>query len=163
ILRAIIDRLPIEEREMVVLHYLEGYPYEAIAQILGIPVHRVRYRLSGARARLQQELGEGDLVYLNEPSVPMRQWAWLPRGQREARATRLLPGGATGRETPAPGATMEDSMERREFLRHAAVGAAGLMLPEAEKEVVDSRLTQKVTCAFKGTALSDLCAALKKD
>ena len=54
-------------------------------------------------------------------------------------------------------------MERREFLRQVAVGAAGLMLPEAEKEIVDSRLTQKVTCAFKGTALSDLCEKLKTD
>src|SRR5437879_5165870 len=54
-------------------------------------------------------------------------------------------------------------MERREFLRQAAVGAAGLMLSETEKEVVDSRLTQKVTCAFKATALSDLCEKLKTD
>ena len=54
-------------------------------------------------------------------------------------------------------------MERREFLRHAAVGAAGLMLPEAEKEVVDSRLGQKVTLAFKGTALSDLCDHLRTE
>src|SRR5205823_9420013 len=36
-------------------------------------------------------------------------------------------------------------------------------LTETEKEVVDSRLTQKVTCAFKGTALSDLCEKLKSD
>src|SRR5207253_353331 len=57
----------------------------------------------------------------------------------------------------------EDEMERREFLRQAAVGAAGLMLSETEKEVVDSRLTQKVTCAFKGTALSDLCDHLRAD
>jgi hypothetical protein len=37
------------------------------------------------------------------------------------------------------------------------------MLPEAEKEVVDERLTQKVTCTFKGTALSDLCERLQHD
>src|SRR5712692_8677715 len=37
------------------------------------------------------------------------------------------------------------------------------MLTETEKEVVDNRLTQKVTCAFKGTALSDLCEMLKSD
>jgi hypothetical protein len=55
------------------------------------------------------------------------------------------------------------TMERREFLRQAAVGAAGLMLPEAEKEIVDNRLTQKVTCAFKGPALSDLCNQLRSD
>ena len=54
-------------------------------------------------------------------------------------------------------------MERREFLRQTAAGAAGLMLSETEKEVVDSRLTQKVTCAFKGTALSDLCDQLRSD
>ena len=54
-------------------------------------------------------------------------------------------------------------MERREFLRQAAAGAAGLMLSEPEKEIVDSRLTQKVTCAFKGTALSDLCEHLRAE
>src|SRR5256885_10607203 len=37
------------------------------------------------------------------------------------------------------------------------------MLAGTEKGVVDSRLTQKVTCAFKGTALSDLCEKLKID
>ena len=54
-------------------------------------------------------------------------------------------------------------MERREFLRHAAVGTAGLMFTETEKDVVDSRLAQKVTAAFKGTALSDLCERLRSD
>jgi hypothetical protein len=51
-------------------------------------------------------------------------------------------------------------MERREFLRTAAVSAAGLVLSEADKAVVDGRLTQKVTLASKGTALSDLCDRL---
>src|SRR5207302_3006077 len=46
---------------------------------------------------------------------------------------------------------------------HAAVGAAGLMLSETEKEIVDSRLTQKVTLAFKGTALSDICEHLRAE
>jgi hypothetical protein len=52
-------------------------------------------------------------------------------------------------------------MERREFLRQTAVGAAGLMLPEAEKEVVDDRLRQRVTLTFKGAALSDVCEHLR--
>src|SRR5436190_6394721 len=55
----------------------------------------------------------------------------------------------------------EGKMERREFLRQAAVGAAGLMLPEVEKEVIDDRLTRKVTLANKATALSDLCEHLR--
>ena len=42
-------------------------------------------------------------------------------------------------------------MERREFLRTAAAGAAGLMLP-AEKEIIDDRLTRKVSLAVKGVA-----------
>jgi RNA polymerase sigma-70 factor (ECF subfamily) len=57
--RELIRRLPLEEREVVVLHYLEGYRCEEIAQILGAPVGRVRHRLVEARARLRDELGEG--------------------------------------------------------------------------------------------------------
>jgi hypothetical protein len=48
-------------------------------------------------------------------------------------------------------------------LQQAVVGAAALALPETAKEVVDGRLTQKVTCAFKATALSDLCERLRAD
>ena len=57
-LRQVITRLPLEERQVVVLHYLEGYSYDEIAQILGAPVGRVRQRLVEARARLRRELGE---------------------------------------------------------------------------------------------------------
>src|SRR3954447_22193158 len=57
-LRAILAGLPIEEREMVVLHYLEGYNSEEIARIMGVPAGTVRYRLSEARARLRRELGD---------------------------------------------------------------------------------------------------------
>jgi RNA polymerase sigma-70 factor (ECF subfamily) len=180
-LRAIIRKLPVEEAEMLVLHYLEGYTSEEIARIVGAPAGTVRYRLSMARARLQRELGEGDLAYLNEPAVPMRQWAWLPLDQMHALEMRLAVRGVrssvfgvrssdptipnTGDRPAKTGseASEEESMERREFLRHAAVGAAGLMLPETEKEVVDGRLTQKVTLAFKATALSDLCEHLRTD
>jgi len=56
--RELIRRLPLEEREVVVLHYLEGYRCEEIAQILGAPVGRVRHRLVETRARLRDELGE---------------------------------------------------------------------------------------------------------
>jgi RNA polymerase sigma factor (sigma-70 family) len=166
-LRAVLAVLPPDLREVLVLHYLEGHSYQEIAQIVAAPVTVVKHRLTAARAGLQRLLGEGDLPYLNEPSVPMRQWAWLPLDQMYALETRLH--GAVGRwafgpvsQRPTP-RSKEESMERREFLRNAAVGAAGLMLPEAEKEVVDSRLTQKVTCAFKATALSDLCERLRAD
>jgi RNA polymerase sigma-70 factor (ECF subfamily) len=57
-LRVMIGRLPTEEREMVVLHYLEGYNSEEIADIMGVPAGTVRYRLYEARARLRSALSE---------------------------------------------------------------------------------------------------------
>jgi RNA polymerase sigma-70 factor, ECF subfamily len=178
--RVLLGKLPQEQREVMILHYLAGYSSSEIAQILQAPASTVRYRLGAARTHLAAALGEGDLVYLNEPSIPMRQWAWLPLDQMYALETRLGGGGVGGwalgvgtkNRTPNPQpptpdagseATKEESMERREFLRQAAVGAAGLMLTETDKEIVDSRLTQKVTCAFKGMALSDVCERLRAD
>jgi RNA polymerase sigma-70 factor (ECF subfamily) len=77
-LRDVIDRLPLPQREVVLLHYMEGYSSIEIAAIVDAPVGTVCYRLARARERLRQELGEDDLAYLNEPLTPMRQWAWLP-------------------------------------------------------------------------------------
>jgi RNA polymerase sigma-70 factor (ECF subfamily) len=162
-LRIVLCRLPREEREVVLLHYLEGYNCQEIARIVRAPVGTVKQRLMTARAHLQQELGEGDLAYLNEPSVPMRQWAWLPLAQMRALETRLVLRSEGDRAAPGDRATKEEGMERREFLRHAAAGAAALMLPDAEKEVIDARLTQKVALTFKGVALSDLCEHLQKE
>src|SRR5712692_3355800 len=77
-LRDAIRKLPAEEGEIVVLHYLQGYNCQEIAQIVRAPVTTVKYRLMTARAHLQRELGEGDMAYLNEQTAPMGQWAWLP-------------------------------------------------------------------------------------
>jgi RNA polymerase sigma-70 factor (ECF subfamily) len=168
--RAVLRKLPVEEGEVLLLHYLQDYNCQEIARIVGTPVSTVKYRLLTARAHLQQELGEGDLVYLNEPGMATRQWAWLPLDQMHALEARLSLGGGVRRPPgtshgAAPGheADKEKAMERREFLRHAAVGAAGLMLPETEREVVDRRLTQKATLASKGTALSELCEHLRAE
>jgi RNA polymerase sigma-70 factor (ECF subfamily) len=57
-LRAAIRELPVTEREMVVLHYLEGYNCEEIAEIVGVPAGTVKYRLSEARARLRRVFGD---------------------------------------------------------------------------------------------------------
>src|SRR5205085_4692637 len=79
----------VEEGEVVILHYLEGYSYAEIAGIVRAPVTTVKYRLSAARARLQRELGEGDLTYLNEPGMVMRQWSWLPLDRMRILEARL--------------------------------------------------------------------------
>jgi predicted DNA-binding protein (UPF0251 family) len=87
-LRSCIHRLPLEEREVLLLHYLEGYTSSEIASVLDVPARTVRLRLAQAREHLRQELGEDDLTYLNEPLAPMRQWAWLPLDQMHALETR---------------------------------------------------------------------------
>jgi RNA polymerase sigma factor (sigma-70 family) len=152
-LREVVRRLPAEEAAVIVLYYLQGYDCQEIAQIVGAPVSTVKYRLLVARSHLERELGEGDLAYLNEPAAPMRPWAWLPLDQMYTLESRLARRAAGGRK--------EKDMERREFLRQAAAGAMGLML--SEKEVVDGRLTQKVSLAIKGTARSDLCEQLRAE
>jgi RNA polymerase sigma-70 factor (ECF subfamily) len=63
-LQVLLGKLPRQQREIVVLHDLEGSTSQEIARIVGLPAGTVRYRLSQARGRLRTELGEGDLVYL---------------------------------------------------------------------------------------------------
>jgi RNA polymerase sigma-70 factor (ECF subfamily) len=165
-LRHAIERLPLEQREVVLLHYLEGYTSSEIARIVNAPVGTVCYRLARARECLRQQLGEDDLRYLNEPLAPgariagASHWRWLPLEP----VTRAAGGRALEmRLSLGAAVNKEDAVERREFLRQAAVGAAGLMLADGEKEIIDGRLTQKVTLAFKGTALSDLCNHLRTE
>jgi RNA polymerase sigma-70 factor (ECF subfamily) len=160
-LRQILRKLPAEQRVVVLLHDLEGYSSREIAPIVGAPASTVRRRLAQARERLRQELGEDDLTYVNEPAAPMRQWAWLPLDQMHALETRLPLWKAMDRSEPGQGGSKEEAMERREFLRQAVGGAAGLMVPE--RTVIDDRLTRKVTLAFKATALSDLCDRLRSE
>jgi RNA polymerase sigma-70 factor (ECF subfamily) len=160
-LRVLLSSLPEEQQEVMLLYSLTGLSSTEIAQLLRTPARTVRRWIGAARSHLAQALGEGDLAYLNEPSMPMRQWAWLPLDQMYALEQRLARGSSGDWEARGPGTETEDNMERREFLRHAAAGAAGLMLPESEKAVVDSRLTRKATLTFKGTALADVCEHLR--
>ena len=60
-----IARLPIEQREVVLLIGLEGIRYDEAAVVLGIPVGTVRSRLSRARGSLRR-LFDGD----EEGSLP---------------------------------------------------------------------------------------------
>lgn len=48
-----LDRLPAEQRAVVLLVALEGLPYDEIAHITGVPVGTVRSRLSRARESLR--------------------------------------------------------------------------------------------------------------
>ena len=55
-LDAALAALPVEMREVVVLHELEGLAYKEIAAVAGIPLGTVMSRLARARLRLQREL-----------------------------------------------------------------------------------------------------------
>jgi RNA polymerase sigma-70 factor (ECF subfamily) len=55
-LRAAVDGLPMEFREVVVLRELEGLSYKQIAAVLDVPLGTVMSRLTRARARLHRAL-----------------------------------------------------------------------------------------------------------
>ncbi len=54
LVETLLDRLPPPMRAMLVLRELEGLEYEEIAQVLQIPVGRVRWRLHTARSQFQE-------------------------------------------------------------------------------------------------------------
>lgn len=56
--RAVMDRLPEEERQALVLKELEKLPYAEIAQVMGVSVGAVKQKIFRARRRLRAELGE---------------------------------------------------------------------------------------------------------
>jgi RNA polymerase sigma-70 factor, ECF subfamily len=53
-------RLPLPQRQVLVLYYLADLPVEHIARECGISVGTVRNRLAAARDRLERELKESD-------------------------------------------------------------------------------------------------------
>ncbi len=58
VLKAALEQLSPEYREVVVLHDLEGLGYKEIAGVANIPIGTVMSRLSRARARLQHAVLE---------------------------------------------------------------------------------------------------------
>jgi RNA polymerase sigma-70 factor (ECF subfamily) len=63
-LRTAIDRLPTEQRAVLLLTGLEGLSYEEVAEIRRVPVGTIRSRLSRARSMLRQ--------LMDEPAPPGR-------------------------------------------------------------------------------------------
>ena len=56
----VLDHLPPEFREVIVLREIEGLSYKEISEVVDVPVGTIMSRLSRARKRLQQELTAGD-------------------------------------------------------------------------------------------------------
>jgi len=57
-MRKAVAALPLPLREVVVMHYFEDYPLNALSGILGIPVGTVKYRLYEARRALSRTIGQ---------------------------------------------------------------------------------------------------------
>lgn len=74
-----LDRLPLEQREILVLHAYAGYRYEEIAEMLGVGIGTVRTRAWRARAQLGRvitalsELDGGDLPSDDDADVNERR------------------------------------------------------------------------------------------
>jgi len=56
LLRQALERIPVEFREVIVLHEIEGLAYREIAVVADIPIGTVMSRLARARQKLQTEL-----------------------------------------------------------------------------------------------------------
>ena len=54
--RAAVDRLPPLHRDVLLLRYVEGLSYEAIAGVAGVPVGTVRSRLFHAKRMMRDIL-----------------------------------------------------------------------------------------------------------
>lgn len=52
-----LERLPMDQRRIVVLHHVHGLPLEAVAAEEGVPLGTVKSRLHRARARLATWIG----------------------------------------------------------------------------------------------------------
>jgi RNA polymerase sigma factor (sigma-70 family) len=61
-LEAAIAKLPIEQRQVILLVGLEGMPYEEVASILRVPIGTVRSRLSRGRDNLRQLVGMDQML-----------------------------------------------------------------------------------------------------
>ncbi len=66
-LRQALTRLPVEDREILVLKYFDGRRYRQIAQMVGIPVGTVTSRLHAARRRLRDQLRDDRSLEARKP------------------------------------------------------------------------------------------------
>jgi RNA polymerase sigma-70 factor, ECF subfamily len=70
-----IARLPLEQREVILLIGLEGMRYDHAAAVLAVPVGTVRSRLSRARDALRRSFGLGTEEALVDPVLPTQRVA----------------------------------------------------------------------------------------
>ncbi|MBK6808996.1 MAG: sigma-70 family RNA polymerase sigma factor [Sandaracinaceae bacterium] len=114
-----LDELPPAQRDVVLLHRLEGWPMEMVAETVGCPVATAHSRLRLGSARLDRAVRKHALrarcaallaafLVPSRPRLPRRpprwrwcSWSWGPwwsrRGSRPPLMRSLLRGGPSGR------------------------------------------------------------------
>jgi len=60
-LAELVEKLPEDQREVIILHDVEGYELHESAEILGVAVGTVKSRLHRGHERLRQWLGQRNL------------------------------------------------------------------------------------------------------
>jgi len=86
-LEAAIEKLPQEQRQVILLVGLEGMRYEEVAAILQVPVGTVRSRLSRGRDQLRRLM---DMDDEERPSLPAQHQADHDARQHQAGARRAV-------------------------------------------------------------------------
>lgn len=66
-LKNALDALSAEYRAVLMLVVLEGYSYQEVAELLGVPPGTVMSRLSRARERLRETLAQSNIISLRRP------------------------------------------------------------------------------------------------
>jgi len=84
-----IDRLPVQQRAILALYYLEDRPLATVATILGIPGGTAKWRLSEARTALRRAMAATD----EPPSVLRRLTEGTARPADQAESVSPLPDG----------------------------------------------------------------------
>jgi hypothetical protein len=113
--------------------------------------------VSPAPRRLSAVAGAADLSYLNPgPEEALRRWTKLPAAGWERVEAQVR------QQTPVKDDFVTIPFPRLASTSDRQIAAAGESY-QREAAIVDSRLAHEVTCAFKATALSDLCEKLKAD
>jgi hypothetical protein len=107
--------------------------------------------------RLGSAASQDDLVYMNAAPAPEnRQWVPLSAGEWQALEDRVR-----------QRVRVQDDFVTIPFPRIAAASDRAVVAAteayQREAAIVDARLAREVTCAFKATALSDLCDRLRSD
>jgi RNA polymerase sigma-70 factor, ECF subfamily len=60
-IKTALNELPDEQREVVVLSFIEGMPHRAIAERLGLPIGTVKSRIRLAYLKLRNAVGDADV------------------------------------------------------------------------------------------------------